>query len=107
MDKIFTKDTAIKDLNSSKSMDYDVLLYMLRNDLINLLLSRHRDIFPIGADLKEIYPGLDYDCPSHTCYHSGFGPVALQSKQIYSKIYADRLYKLLKEKETEKGSGIV
>lgn len=102
MNKILTKDTVIEDLNSSKSMDYGVLLYMLKNDLINLLLSRHRDIFPVGADLKEIYPGLDYDAPNNTCYHSGFGPVALQSRTIYSKTYADRLYKLLKEKETKK-----
>jgi len=78
--------------------DSEILTNLFQSGTLKLLLKEHKTIFAGDVDLKVIYPQKS---ESDASYHSGFGPVALQRKQLCSKWYGDNLYKLLKNNNIE------
>lgn len=99
-DKIVTTDNILEILESKKVKDWQVLVYLIKNNILDTLLQKHKEFFT-DIDLKEIYP-LQNNIQAHTNYHSGFGPVALQSKYLCSKVYSEKLYPLIDNLKKEK-----
>ena len=98
--KVVTNDNIVEVLESNKTKDWHILVYLIKHNLLETLLNKHKEFFH-NVDLKEIYPTQD-KIQSGTTYHSGFGPVALQSKYLCSKLYSEKLYPLLDSIKKEK-----
>ena len=93
--KVVTKENILTILENSKIRDWDILVYLIKNNVLATLLNKHKELLS-DTDLTEIYP-LKEKIQPHTCYHGGFGPVALKSESLCSGIYAKKLYPLIKE----------
>jgi hypothetical protein len=96
--KNITRSNIIKEINSTRYKDYEVLSFVLKHKVYDILLNNHSKITKLG--LEQVYPGkvdniLRGD-PINT-YHSGFGMVAICSRKIASKAYANEVIKMLKE----------
>lgn len=94
INKVVTEENILDILENNRVKDYSILKYLFKSNLLNILLQKHKDLLGQNVDLKDIYP-KQADIPPHTCYHSGFGPVALQSKYLCSKVYSEKLYPLI------------
>jgi len=73
--------------------DKEILKFVVKHDVFKLIMKNHENIFD-GLTLKDIYP----DHVTNTTgagYHSGFGMVALCSRNLASKAYADKVNKVL------------
>jgi len=90
---VVTKDNIITVLEDKRSKDWEILRYLFKNNILNILLNKHKEMFE-NVDLTAIYPPEVIDTVN-TTYHSGFGPVALKNKRLYSQFYAEKLYQLM------------
>lgn len=98
--KVVTKENILEVLESNRSKDWNILVYLIKHNLLETLLNKHKEFFH-NVDLREIYPTQD-KIQFGTDYHSGFGPVALQSKCLCSKLYSEKLYPLIDSIKKEK-----
>ncbi len=96
--KNITYKNIVKTLHSSRYKDSDVLKFVIKKNIMNLLMANHKEIYN-NLTLKDIYPekvtNITHSGRNINSYHGGFGMVALQNKTLACKKYNDRVMTVL------------